>query len=154
MLFEWSAMDRPHKVWSKDFFSTVIVMAFLVSVIMFFIEGILPVMVVWAIVFMLWSTNRVQPQKTDYSLTNWGLRMKEGVFRYEEMRLFWLEDRWGSRVLRVFVNRLPWQLVIVVDKDDEDEIKRLMVKNVPYEVPVPSAMDKVVKWLGEKMPLE
>ncbi len=154
VLFEWSAMDRPHKVWSKDFYSTVIVMAFLISVILFFIEGLLPVMVVWAVVFMMWSMNKVQPQKTDYAITTWGLRMKEGAYRFEEMNLFWFEDRWGSRLLRIYVTRMPWQLVIVINKEDEEEIRKLLVRSVAYEVPTPSMMDKAVKWLGEKMPLE
>lgn len=154
MLFEWRALDRPNKTWSKDFYSTVIVLAFLVSVIMFFIEGILPVIVVWAIVFMMWSMNRLPAQETDYSITNWGIRTKDGTYRWEEMNNFWFEDKWGSRILRVSINRLPWQLILVIDDKDEEKIKKMVLEYVVYEVPKPTWSDKAVKWLGDKIPLE
>lgn len=154
VLFEWKALDRPNKIWSKDFYSTVIVLAFLVSVIMFFIEGILPVIVVWAIVFMMWSMNRLPSQETDYAITNWGIRTKDGTFRWEEMNIFWFEEKWGSYLLRISMNRLPWQLILVVDKKDEREIKGIVTQFVAYEVPKSTWSDRVVKWIGDKIPLE
>ena len=153
-MFEWTAMDRPHKVWSKDFYSTVVVLAFLVSVIMFFIEGILPVLVVWAVVFALWQMNKVEPKNEVYTITTWGIRTKERTYRWEEMSSFWFEDKWGSRLLRIITNRVPWQLILVVNKDDEEKIKKLVVENVTYEVPKATWVDRIVKWLGDKIPLE
>ena len=154
MVFEWKAMDRPHKQWSKDFYSTVIVLAFLVSVIMFFIEGFLPVLVVWAAVFAMWQMNKVQPKEEEYAITVWGIRTKERTYRWEEMNTFWFEDKWGSRLLRVLTSRVPWQLIVVIKKEDEEQIKKIMIENVAYEVPKQTWIDKMVKWFGEKMPLE
>jgi len=154
VVFEWKAMDRPHKQWSKDFYSTVIVLAFLVSVIMFFIEGLLPVLVVWAAVFAMWQMNKVQPKEEEYAITVWGIRTKERTYRWEEMSTFWFEDKWGSRLLRVLTSRVPWQLIVVIKKEDEDRIKQIMMENVAYEVPKQTWIDKMVKWFGEKMPLE
>lgn len=154
VLFEWKAMDRPHKKWSKDFYSTVIVLAFLVSVILFFIEGLLPVLVVWAIVFAMWQMNKVEPKETTYAVTSWGLKTDERTFRWEEMNSYWFEDKWGSRLLRVLTNRVPWQLILVIEKKDETKLKKLIGEHVMYEVPKKTWMDRVVKWFGEKMPLE
>jgi len=154
VVFEWKAMDRPHKQWSKDFYSTVIVLAFLVSVIMFFIEGFLPVLVVWAAVFAMWQMNKVQPKEEEYAITVWGIRTKERTYRWEEMNTFWFEDKWGSRLLRVLTSRVPWQLIVVIKKEDEEQIKKIMIENVAYEVPKQTWIDKMVKWFGEKMPLE
>ncbi len=154
MLFKWTAMDRPYKKWTKDFYSTVIVLAFLISVILFFIEGLLPVMVVWAVVFMMWQMNKVEPQETDYVLTNWGLKTKDKTTRWEEMAYFWFDNKLGSRVLRVVLNEAPWQLILVIHKKDEDDIRKIIGERVIYEVPRPTASDKMVKWLGEKMPME
>ncbi|HEX9008160.1 MAG TPA: hypothetical protein VF837_02790 [Patescibacteria group bacterium] len=154
VLFQWQAMDRPNKTWSKDFYSTVIVLAFLVSVILFFIEGLLPVILVWAVVFMMWSMNRLPAKEVEYALTSWGIRTNEGTYRWEEMNYFWFEDKWGSRLLRVSINKIPWQIIFVVNKKDEDEIKKIMIQYVAFQVPKPSWSDNVVKWLGEKIPLE
>ena len=154
MLFQWKALDRPNKIWSKDFYSTVIVLAFLVSVILFFIEGILPVIVVWAVVFMMWSMNRLPPQETEYSITNWGITTKDGTYRWEEMNIFWFEEKWSNRLLRISTNRLPWQLILVIKRDDEDKLKQILTQYVAYEVPKSTWSDRVVKWLGDKIPLE
>ena len=62
VLLEFEAYDRPHKVWTKEFYSSVIVIAFLVSVILYFIEGLMPVAVIWALVFMLWAMARTEPK--------------------------------------------------------------------------------------------
>lgn len=154
VLFEWKAMDKPHKVWSKDFYSTVIVLAFLVSVILFFIEGLLPVIVVWAVVFMMWSMNRMPPQETEYAITTWGIRSKDGTYRWEEMNTYWFEDKWGSRLLRVLTAKFPWQLIMVVNKKDEGALNKVLADFVAYEVPKPTWTDRVIKWFGEKVPLE
>ena len=154
VVFEWKAMDRPHREWSRDFYSTVIVLAFLVSVIMFFIEGLLPVLVVWAVVFAMWQMNKVEPKEEEYAINTWGIRTKERTYRWEEMNTFWFEDKWGSRLLRILTNRVPWQLILVIKKEDEEEIKKLIVENVAYEEPKQTWMDRMVKWFGEKLPLE
>ena len=154
VLLEWKALNRPNKEWSKDFYSTVIVLAFLVSVILFFIEGILPVLVVWAVVFMMWSMNRLPSQQTTYAITTWGIKMDGSMTRWEEMSHFWLESRWGSRILRVATFKVPWQLVFVINEEDEKKMREILADYVPYNEPVPGLMDKMVKWLGEKMPLE
>jgi len=154
VVFEWKAMDRPHKVWSRDFYSTVIVLAFLVSIIMFFIEGLLPVLVVWAVVFAMWQMNKVTPKEETYTVTTWGIRTKERTYRWEEMSVFWFEDKWGSRLLRILMNRFPWQLILVVNKEDEEKLKKLLVESVAFEEPRKTWMDKIAKWFGDKLPLE
>jgi hypothetical protein len=70
------------------------------------------------------------------------------------MNTFRFEDKWGSRLLRVLTTRVPWQLILVIDPSIEETIKKLMVENVVYEVPKVTWMDKLVKWFGEKLPLE
>jgi len=154
VLLTWEANDRPTKVWSKEFYSSVIVIAFLVSVILYFIEGIMPVLVVCALVFMMWSMNKTEPKKVKYELLPQGLKTVDKLYTFDEMDFFWVENKWGHVVLRINLIEAPWHIVIVVDPGLESELKNLMSQAVPYQVPVPTWSDKAVKWLGEKMPLE
>ncbi len=153
-LLEFEAYDRPHKVWTKEFYSSVIVIAFLVSIIFYFIEGIMPVVVIWALVFMLWAMAKTEPKVIKTTLTNWGLKSTEKTYRYEEMTNFWFETKWGSRLLRINLSIVPWHLVVVIDPKKEDEIKNLMLESVIYQEPAVTGVDRAIKWLGEKMPLE
>lgn len=154
VLLEFEAYDRPHKVWTKEFYSSVIVIAFLVSIIFYFIEGIMPVLVIWALVFMLWAMAKTEPRMITTTLTSWGLKSGERTFRYEEMNSFWFETKWGTRLLRINLAVMPWHLVVVIDPGKEAEIKSLFLKKVIYEEPVSTWADRAMKWLGQKMPLE
>ncbi len=151
---EWEAYERPHKVWSKEFYSSVIVIAFLVTIILYFIEGLMPVVVVWALVFMMWAMGRTEPRKIKTSLTSWGLRTTEKVYRFEEMTAFWFETKWGSRLLRINLAGAPWHIVTVIDPSKEPEIKETILKRVIYQEPQVTWSDRAVKWMGEKIPLE
>lgn len=153
-IIEWESYDRPHKTWTKEFYSTVVVIAFLVSVILFFIEGVMPVVVVWALVFMIWSMNRVEPKLTKTTLTTWGIRSADRLYLYRDMDNFWFETKWSTRLLRVNLNGTPWHVVFVIDPKEENKIKDQVVRFVPMVEPVPTAGDKLTKWLGEKIPLE
>lgn len=154
VLLEWEAYERPHKAWSKEFYSSVIVIAFLVSVIFYFIEGVMPVVVVWALVFMVWAMGRTEPRKIKTAVTSWGLRTTDKVYRFEEMNAFWFETKWGSRLLRINLIGAPWHIVTVIDPDKEEEIKGLILRKVIYQEPTVTWSDKAVKWLGNKIPLE
>lgn len=154
IIMEWDSYDRPHKVWTKEFYSSVIVIAFLVSVILFFIEGVMPVLVVWALVFMMWAMGRTEPATTKNTMTTWGLRSVSKFYDYQRMSNFWIETKWGTRLLRVNLVNSPWHVVFVISKANEDKIKEEMSKSVPFMEPEITAIDKMVKWLGEKIPLE
>lgn len=154
ILLEWDAFERPQKKWSKEFYSSVIVMAVLASIIFYFIEGLMPVLVIWALVFMLWAMGRTEPRIEKYALSTWGLKTRDRTYQYENMTSFWFETKWGGRLMRINFNHNPWHIVIVMDKEKEDEIKKLMLENTPYQEPPVTVVDKMVKWLGEKVPLE
>lgn len=153
-LLEFEAYERPHKVWTREFYSSVIVIAFLVSVILYFIEGLMPVVVIWTLVFMLWAMAKTEPRKIKTALTTFGLKSSNKTYRYEEMDSYWLETRLGSRLLRINLSMVPWHIVTVIDPDKEVEIRKIVGERVLYQEPAVTWLDKAMKWVNEKMPLE
>ncbi len=155
-LLAWESAERLHKVRGKDFYSTMIVLAVLVSIIMFFIEGIMPVLVIWAIVFVTWVMSKTPPQKIGHEITSLGIRTSNELYRFSEMLFFWMEDKWGEKVLKVAIaRRFPTQLNIIVKAEDDLKIRKIMVDNgVFLQKPEPNLLDKVTKWVGEKIPLD
>ena len=154
ILFEWTSFERPQKKWSKEFYSSVLVMAFLASIILYFIEGIMPVLVIGAMVFMLWAMSRTEPRLESYALSSWGLKTKERTYRFEAMNNFWFENKWGGRLMRINLIGAPWHLVIVINPETEDKIRKLMLQNATYQEPPITWSDRLVKWFGDKIPLE
>lgn len=154
ILFEWISFERPQKKWSREFYSSVIVMAFLASIILYFIEGVMPVLVIWALVFMLWAMSRTEPRQEKYALSSWGFKTIDRTYRYEAMNQFWFETKWGGRLLRINLAGAPWHLVIVINPEDEDKIRKIMLESVTLQAPPITWIDRLAKWLGDKVPLE
>jgi hypothetical protein len=154
VLHTWKSVERPFKKWSKEFYSTVIVLAVLVSIIFFFIEGLMLVMVIWAVVFMAWAISRTEPGTREHKITDKGIRTGGVLYRWETMLVYWLEEKWDKKLLRVLLNKFPGQLVLVYDKGEEKKIREVMSRFVLLEKPEATWTDRVVKWFGEKLPLE
>ena len=154
IIFDWTSYERPQKKWSREFYSSVIVMAFLASIILYFIEGIMPILVIWALVFMLWAMSRTEPRLEKYAISTWGLKTKDRIYRFETMNNFWFESKWGGRLMRINLAGAPWHLVIVINSETEDKIRKLMLQEVVFQEPPITWVDRLVKWLGDKIPLE
>lgn len=129
-------------------------MAFLASIILFFIEGIMPVLVIWSLVFMLWTMSHTDPRQRKYALSTWGIKTLERTYRYEIMSQFWFESKWGARLLRINLVGAPWHIIIVINPEDEDKIRKIMLESVTFQAPPLTWLDRLSKWLGEKIPLE
>ena len=155
VLLVWRSPERLFKARTKEFYSTIIVLAVLMSVIMFFIEGVMPVFVIWAFVFVIYATTKTAPTEADHELTSWGIRTGGKLYRFNQMVLFWLEEKWERSILRIILPSFPGQLILIVNKVDEEKIKKVLADNqVTMQKPEPSSTDKAVKWLSEKIPLE
>jgi len=109
-LFSWVADERPFEKKGKEFFSTIVVLALLISIILYFIEGLMPVLVVWAIVFMVWAVYRTEPGRVKNMVTNRGLITGENFYAWEVMESFWFEGRgdkgpWPERLQAAGIHR-------------------------------------------------
>lgn len=154
-LYSWKAPARVFKMRGKDFYSTIIVLALLVSVIMFFIEGIMPVLLIWAIVFVVWALNKTKPEIVEHVLTNRGIRTGGQMYFWEEMAFFFIEESKDKKVLRVVLaRRFPGQLGLVLKKGGEAQVKQIVGKQVDLHKPEPGWMDRFIEWFKKKVPLE
>lgn len=155
VILTWRSPERLFKTRSKEFYSTIVVLAVLLSIIMFFIEGVMPVLVIWAFLFVVWVTTKTPPLEADHQLTSWGIRTGGKLYRFNQMVVFWIEEKWEKSILRVILTGFPGQLVMLVNKEDEEKIKKTLADNqVTMQKPEPSWTDNAVKWLSEKIPLD
>ena len=155
ILLNWQSPERLYKARSKEFYSTIVVLAVLMSVIMFFIEGVMPVFVIWAFVFVVWVTSKTPPAEAEHQLTSWGVRTGNKLYRFNQMVIFWIEEKWGKSVLRILLTGFPGQLILLINKADEERIKKTLSDNrVTMQKPEPSWTANAVKWLSEKIPLD
>lgn len=158
-LLSWRAVQRPYQVKSKEFYSTVVVLAILVGIIFFFIEGIMPVLVVAAILFAVLVSSRTPPVEVENVITDKGVGVGKDKFTWDELLMFWTASQGGVKVVNfITARRWPRQLILVLPAGDErvteDKVRQILLKYLPMQQLPPSTLDKMVRWIGEKIPLE
>jgi len=156
ILMAWKGPVRPFKKRGKEFFSTVLAVAVLLSIIFFFIEGVMPVIVIAAVVFLVYILSTVAPEEVEYKITNRGVKIGEKDYPWGVMLRFFFTSRWGTELLvvempGVFPGRLEMVLAGGVDKE---KLKKVMNDYLPLEKTPPGWVDKAAGWLSERVPLE
>lgn len=156
-LAEWDAPARPFKKRNRQFFSTIIVIAILISLILFFAGQVLPVAVVISMVFLVYVTAVIPPQNVHYKLTNYGIYIEKEAFSWFSMGRFWFDDRAGVRVLEIELYKFPGRLTFVLvngqtprEEDLELALSEILIK----EKPELTTYEKIAAWLKDKVPLE
>ncbi|OGY10068.1 MAG: hypothetical protein A2700_02215 [Candidatus Blackburnbacteria bacterium RIFCSPHIGHO2_01_FULL_44_64] len=153
-LFSWQAHVRPFKKRNKEFFTTVLAVAFLVGVIFFTIGGILPVIVIISLVFLVYTLSTVSPEEVEHKITTKGIIFAGKAYFWDELIRFWFTERFGNQLLVVEAIRMPWRLEFVINPEDKDKIRQVLEEYIVYEEAAPGFLDKSASWLSKRIPLE
>ena len=154
VVYKWKALERPFKQRGSDFYSTIVVLALLISVIMFFIDGWQTALLVWAVVFMIWAIYKTPPMTTEHEITTRGIRTDGRLYPWGTMVFYWMEERWGCKLFRSALRQAPGQLILVLTEKAEEMIEKAIRGQVQKEKPKPNWIDKTVAWFGKRIPLD
>lgn len=153
-LFSWKAPARPFKRRDREFFTTVLALAFLIGLIMFFIDGILPVAVVMALVFLVYVLSTVAPEEVEHSITTKGVSFAGKKYRWDELVRFWFTRRFGNELLIIESMQVPNRVEMVISETDKEEIKDAVEDYLIFEEAAPNFLDKAAGWFSKRVPLE
>ncbi len=156
-LVEWTAPARPFKKRNHQFFSTILIIAILISLILFFAGQVLPVAVVIAIVFLVYVTAVIPPQDVKYKLTNYGIYVGKEAFSWATMGRFWFDNKLGQRVLEIELAQFPGRLTFVLIEGQtpkEEDLAAVLSEVLLQEKPPLTTYEKAAAWLRDKFPLE
>lgn len=154
-LFEWSAPIRPFKKREREYYTTIASIAFLIIVILAFLREFLLIAVVIAFAFVSYVLAAIPPEKVKHQLTSRGIRSADKLYRWGELRRYWITEKFGQKMVIVQTSMLfPGQLLLLLGGASENHIRKLFNERLPYDEPEPTLMDKSANWLSEKVPLE
>jgi hypothetical protein len=154
ILLQWTAPSRPFKKHNRQFYTTVGVIAGLISLILFFAGQVLPVAVVVAVVFLTYVMYSIPPGEIIYKFTTYGIRIEEELYYWEEMGRFWIKEKFEKPVLYIEVSRFPNRLTIMLGDITKDEMEAILSEVLLNQEPPPTTYEKAAKWLHEKIPLD
>lgn len=154
LLFSWRAPARPFKKRDRNFFTTVAALGVLIGLILFFLEGVLSVAVVAAIVFLVYVLFTVEPEEVEYRITNRGIVLAEKKHLWEEFRRFWFTKRLDSNLLIIETINFPGRLEMVIQEADKAKIREVLEQYLVHEEAAPNFLDRAAAWMSKKIPLE
>lgn len=151
-LYKWMAPSRPFKRRNRDFYVTAVAIASLIGLIMFFIDGFMPVLLIISIVFLYYVMSTIPPEDIEYKITSQGLKMADKLTEWPMLGRFWFTNRFGSELLVVETASFPGRLEMVVNKTDKDQITKVLSKHLTHEEIPASVLDKASNWVSKRMP--
>lgn len=156
--YSWKGEAMVYQEKSRDFYSTVLVFAVLIGIVLFFIEGLMPVLLVAAVVFFIFVTMRRKPEIIENEIRADGIMTAGNFYPWEEMKSYWIERRAERDMVRVMLHRWPFQLVLVLPNEakgiDVAQVRKVMDDHVPMVVPVVTGTDRFIEWFKKRFPFE
>lgn len=153
--FEWMAPERAYQKKDRDFWITVISILVLVSVILFFVKEFFLIISLISALFLYYVLSTVSPQDIKYKITNRGIYFGEDRYEWDMFTRFWFKTSLSNEMIHFeTILRFPRQISLVINKEDKEKIKELVIKKLPLIDESPNFVDKLTKWGISKLPLE
>jgi hypothetical protein len=154
-LFEWEAPERAFKKRDKDFWITVIAILVLFSVILFFIQEFFLIMALVSLLFLYYVLATVPPENVKNKITNRGVYFGKSQYDWDILELFWFRKNLDSELLEFETDlNVPRQITLVINEEDKEKIKEIVLKKLPLIESSPTFVDKLTKWFTDRLPLE
>jgi hypothetical protein len=151
-LLTWTAPARPFKRRDRQFYTTVFAIAGIVSLILFLAEGLMPVILIVALVFLYYVLSTVPPENAEYKITTKGVKVAGRLTEWQMLIRFWFGERSESEILIFETPLIPGRIEIVINPEIKDGLKKEISAYIPYEEIQASGLDKVTNWVAQRLP--
>lgn len=161
LLGEWIADSRVYRPRSREYYSSLAVIVLLLSLILFFAGQTLLIFVLLAFLFVSFVLASTKPIPVVNRITTYGIHYQGKLYYWNQLGRFWLRDNHGVMEIHIeaptFIGNelilLPsnQQSPVPVSAEEVAEVLRLYLVN---EAPPMTQIDRWVRWLEEKFPLE
>lgn len=151
-LVAWTAASRPFKRRNREFYITLIAIAAIVGLVLFLVEGFMPVILIISLVFLFYVLSTVEPEKIEYKITSEGIQIAGRRTDWNLISRFWFSRRFESQLLVIQTLSLSGRLELVIEPEKKEEIRKALLKYVPEEEVSPSGIDRAAIWFSKKLP--
>jgi len=154
-LIEWEAPERSFKTRNKDFWITAVAILILVSVIFIFIKEFFLIIALASLLFLAYVLSTVPPGLAKYKITNRGIYFGEQFYDWAILERFWLKSSLDSDMIHfgTFL-KFPRVISMVIKAENKEQIKNIVIKNIPMIQESPTFIDKTTAWFAKRLPLE
>ncbi|GAB4026563.1 MAG: hypothetical protein Fur0011_2610 [Candidatus Microgenomates bacterium] len=152
---EWSSPARPYKERTREFYTTILSIAFLLGVILLLLKEFLLIGVIMAFAFLSYVLATHKPDNVTHQITEAGIVTDNKLYKWDELTQYWVAKQWDQEVIMVkTLKKIPGLLVMVISPSHKASILSSLEGKLPEEKPADSFVDKASRWLSDKIPLE
>jgi hypothetical protein len=155
ILYSWESASRPFKKRTKEFYTNIAALIFLLCIILLFLKQIVLILVILALAFFVYTLSTVEPEKTVHKITTKGIETVGKKYLWEQLGRFWFQTK-DKETLLTIENYfgLPNRIIMIVSPYDKDSIQSVLQKHLIEEKPEETQIEKMGRWLSEKFVLE
>jgi len=155
-LLVWEAPGRPFKKRTKSYYTTGLLLMFLIEVILFVFSQYMLMLVVLSFVFVSFALATIPPHNFHYRISTEGVMVEDHFFLWQELYDFYFKKRYGIDVLHIRTRSLiPGELTITLGTINKEQARSILLHYLPYrEFVKPTFMEKSGDWLSKNFPLE
>jgi hypothetical protein len=153
VLFNWASPERVFVPRNLKWFGNVGLIVLVLLLIALFLQEFLLMGAILAVVFVVYVLATIPPQRIEHRITTQGVISNEHSFLWDELADFWFTEKQNQHLLiiRTFL-RFPYQLSLVIHKDDEATLRNLLVKYIPFREAIhKSWVDRAEEWVTKKL---
>ena len=155
-LLSWEAPSRPFRKKDRSYYTTIAILVILLVLIALLMREFLLIAVLLSLAFVSYVLAFVPPAHLAYRISTQGVTIGEDFYFWHFLDAFWFKEKDGHKVLHIQTRlRFPAQLMLVLEGHDEEKIKKIVSRFLPYvEVPYKSWMEKWTEGMQKNFPLE
>lgn len=154
IVFEWTAPNRPFKKKNRQYYVTIAMILFLISMILFFAGQFILIAVAIAAGFLLYVMSAIPPEMVLNQITTYGIRTDGQLYSWEELGRFWFTVRQKQDVLHVEVSRFPNHLTLLPAEVPREQLVEILSNVLLQEQPLPTTFDRAAAWVQQKIQLD
>lgn len=151
-LVVWSGPARPFKRRDRQFYVTVFAMAGIVGLVLFFAEGVMPVILIISLVFLYYVLSTVPPEDVEYKITSKGIKIAGKLTEWQYLTRFWFSKRFETELLIFESLLIPGRIEFVIKADLKEKLRKEISAYIPYEEVPASGLDRVTAWFAKILP--
>lgn len=155
VIYTWKAPLRAYKKRSKHVLRFYIVVAFLLSVIIFFLGDRILIMPIWAILFLFYVLTITPPPIVRNNITKFGIETAGITLRWDILSYFYFTERFGFIILTI-VSKTPYNMhvyLVIPSEKEKRDIMNIFSEHIMYkEKPELTYIDRFIKILTYLMP--
>ncbi|PIS23241.1 hypothetical protein COT49_01285 [candidate division WWE3 bacterium CG08_land_8_20_14_0_20_40_13] len=155
-LFEWKAPSRAYKERDRQYFTTIFIIIFVLSLILVFIREFLLIGVIISLTFVYYVLSTVPPEEVEHKITTRGLSYAGTMYPWESLLSFFFAKKYDSEVLNINTKaKFPGRLFLIYKKDDGEKLQKLVAKYISEEeTPSIGLLEKIQNRASQKLSLE